>query len=125
LQKLFIIPFQETILINSVVGKKFCDRRVILKKTLLWGGISATIISLILWGIFGPNKVFTLFMYVILGAIILSVILSGALLSGDRIRANYHTEAAKDRNDRNRLISRMLIFVSPYAVIAFIIYLLK
>jgi hypothetical protein len=95
------------------------------KKTLLWGGISATIISLIIWRILDVNKLFTLLMYIVLGTLVLSAILSGALLSGDRIRANYHTEDAKDRNERNRLISRILLFVSPYAVITFIIYLIK
>ncbi|WP_307442615.1 DUF5316 domain-containing protein [Paenibacillus sp. V4I3] len=94
-------------------------------KTLLWGSISATIISLITWKILDVNKLFTLLMYIVLGTLVLSAILSGALLSGDRIRANYHTEDAKDRNERNRFISRMLIFVSPYAVLAFIVYLIK
>ncbi|NRF93067.1 hypothetical protein HQN89_19010 [Paenibacillus frigoriresistens] len=50
---------------------------------------------------------------------------SEALLSGDRIRANYHSENAQDRNERIRLISRILIFISPYAVITILIYLIK
>ncbi len=96
-----------------------------MKNTLLWGGISATIISLITWRIFDVNKLFTLLIYLLLGALILSAILSGALLRGDRLRANYHTENAKDRNERNRFISRLLVFVSPYALLAFVIYLIK
>lgn len=96
-----------------------------MKNTLLWGGISATIISLITWKILDLDKLFSLLMYIVLGVLILSAILSGALLSGDRIRANYHTENAKDRNERNRLITRLLVFVSPYVVIAFFIYLIK
>jgi hypothetical protein len=95
-----------------------------IKSTLLWGCISAATISFIAGTIFGANKLLNLLMYVTLGAVIVSVILSGALLSGDRLRANY-TANAEDRKRRDKFIWKLLLFVSPYAAIAGVIYLIK
>lgn len=74
------------------------------KSTLALGCISATTIGIITGAING---------------------LSGALLSGDRIRANYNTEDAEDRQRRNGLISKILLFAFPYALISGALYFIN
>ncbi|MNO24347.1 hypothetical protein D3C76_141640 [compost metagenome] len=92
------------------------------RAALLCGCISATTLGLITVTFVGVIKLMNLYGYVSLVAIGVSVILSGSLLSGDRLRANYHTEDAEDRRKRNNFIGKLLLFASPYALIAVLLY---
>lgn len=92
------------------------------RSALLWGCISATILGLITAAFIGVNKLMNLYMYISLIAVGVAIILSGSLLSGDRLRANYHTEDAEDRRNRNNFIRQLLLFTSPYALIAVLLY---
>nr|WP_253264284.1 DUF5316 domain-containing protein [Brevibacillus sp. MCWH] len=47
-----------------------------------------------------------------------SAVCSGALLSGDRIRANYATETAEDRKQRQKWAGRLFLFGLPFVVTA-------
>lgn len=88
------------------------------------GCILATIgffISLLVWGMDQS--------YIIPGAICiiligLSMIFSGTMVSGDRMRANYATESSEDRNSRNKMIMGMTLIGSPNLILAIIIYII-
>ncbi|WP_435925785.1 DUF5316 domain-containing protein [Paenibacillus sp. DYY-L-2] len=54
---------------------------------------------------------------------ILSGILSGAFISGDRTRANENIETDEDRTFRNKHSSILFLFGLPFLIIALIIYL--
>ncbi|MCI3919225.1 DUF5316 domain-containing protein [Paenibacillus sp. TRM 82003] len=95
------------------------------KFALLWGCISAITLGLIVGAALGLNKLLNLYGYVSLGAVGVCIILSGSMLSGDRLRANYHTEDTEDRRKRNSFIGKLLLFSSPYALIAVTLYALK
>lgn len=92
------------------------------RAALLCGCITATTLGLITVAFVGVNNLMNLYGYVSLGAVGVSIVLSGSLLSGDRSRANYHTEDAEDRRKRNNFIGKLLLFVSPYALIAVVLY---
>ena len=90
----------------------------------LWGCISAITLGVIIGAVVGFNKLMNFYGYASLGAIGVCIILSGSMLSGDRLRANYYTEHAEDRQKRNSFISKLLLFVSPYVLIAVTLYTL-
>ncbi|MBY0121653.1 DUF5316 domain-containing protein [Bacillus sp. S/N-304-OC-R1] len=78
------------------------------------------LISLVLWGI---EKAY--YLSGIIGVIFLgiSVILSGSMVSGDRMRANFATESAEDRRTRNNITLRAALIGIPNLVIALVVYL--
>lgn len=55
------------------------------------------------------------------GLWLVSAILSGALVSGDRIRANYATETAEDRANRHLWMIRFFLAGIPSAIVAIIL----
>jgi|GEM_PF-2631825 len=92
------------------------------RTVLVWGCMSASIFGVILFAIAGVHKLVQYYGFVALGALVVSIILSGAMLSGDRLRAYYNTEDPADRTRRNDLIGKLLLFASPYAAIAGVLY---
>jgi hypothetical protein len=55
---------------------------------------------------------------------VLAGILSGAFISGDRMRANNNIETPEDNKSRNNLTSVFFIFGIPFLVTALIIFLI-
>lgn len=96
-----------------------------MKATFLWGLVSGLLISLATMGIWGINKAFSIMLYINMGIIVLLLILSGALISGDRIRANFNSEDNCDGNRRNKLINKLVVFILPYIGLAYLLYLVK
>ncbi|RCW39622.1 DUF5316 family protein [Paenibacillus prosopidis] len=96
-----------------------------MKATFLWGLVSGLLISLATMGIWGTNKAFSIMLYLTMGVIVLLLILSGALICGDRIRANFNSEDNSDRNRRNKLINKLVVFILPYIGLAYLLYLVK
>ncbi|MFG6147625.1 DUF5316 family protein [Halobacillus sp. B23F22_1] len=47
--------------------------------------------------------------------------LTGAFVSGDRHRANYHTEVKGDRNSKSKRINGLLVMSAPNAVLIIIL----
>ena len=60
-----------------------------------------------------------------IGAIswILAAILSGALVSGDRVRSNYYSEDKEDSIKRERILDILFIFGLPNIVLSIILFL--
>jgi hypothetical protein len=54
----------------------------------------------------------------------ISMILSGSLVSGDKIRANFATESDEDRNRNKKIMFRTAQIGMPNLVLALLIYLL-
>jgi hypothetical protein len=54
----------------------------------------------------------------------LAGILSGAFISGDRLRANYATESKDDARAKNKRMNQLFFFGLPYLFIALLIYFL-
>lgn len=55
----------------------------------------------------------------------LAALLSGALVSGDRMRANYYTESKEDSKARKKLTMQLFLFGMPQLSIVLILFLIK
>ena len=56
--------------------------------------------------------------------IVISFIFSGALVSGDRMRANLATESVEDRNQRNNVGFRSALIAIPSFAVTILFYFL-
>ena len=94
------------------------------RAALLWGSGSAVTIGAITGSLFGIDALIQLYGYISLAFVAVSIALSGVLLSGDRLRANFSAEYAEDRERRNRFIGKLLLFALPYALVVILLYFL-
>ncbi len=92
-------------------------------KPLMFGSVISTLMALILG--FAMNWETALKTTAGLGAIswILAGIFTGAFISGDRSRANFHTETKEDRKFKNKLTTVFFMFGIPFLVTALVIYM--
>ncbi|HBT71557.1 MAG TPA: hypothetical protein DEB37_04585 [Lysinibacillus sp.] len=74
----------------------------------IWGTEQAHLLSGILGGVF----------------IFVSIVMSGAIASGDRIRANLATETKEARNERNRMMTNASLLALPNIIVAIFAYYL-
>ncbi|MFM9534129.1 MULTISPECIES: DUF5316 family protein [Lysinibacillus] len=75
---------------------------------LIWGKEEAHLLSGLLGGIF----------------LVSAMLMSGAMASGDRMRANFATETNEDRNERNLLMNNALLLAIPNIIVAIFAYYL-
>jgi len=75
---------------------------------LIWGKEEAHLLSGLLGGIF----------------IVSAMLMSGAIASRDRMRANLATETKEDRNERNHLMNNALLLAIPNIIVAIFAYYL-
>lgn len=54
----------------------------------------------------------------------ISMVMSGSIVSGDRMRANFATESAEDRKERNRITLNSMLLGLPSVLIAVLLYYL-
>lgn len=78
----------------------------VLCSIFFWGTEKAHLLPGLLGGIF----------------IVVSILMSGALANGDRIRANFATETQENRNDRNRIMKNALLLALPNMIVAIFAY---
>ncbi|WP_018933803.1 DUF5316 family protein [Gracilibacillus lacisalsi] len=81
--------------------------------------VIGVLLSIIIWGV---DKAYVITGGIGIVFIGISMIFSGALLSGDRMRANYATESAKDRRTRNTVTFRAALIGITNLIIALLIY---
>jgi hypothetical protein len=55
----------------------------------------------------------------------ISMGMSGSMVSGDRMRANYATESAEDRKERNRTTLNLMLLGLPSVLTAVLLYYLN
>ncbi|SDN65220.1 DUF5316 domain-containing protein [Bacillus sp. OK048] len=79
------------------------------------------LISIIFWGIDKAYLVTGSIGFIFIG---ISMVMSGSIASGDRMRANFATESAEDRKERNRLTSNSLLIGLPSVLTAVLLYYL-
>jgi len=73
---------------------------------LIWGTEKAHLLSGMLGGLF----------------IISALLMSGAMASGDRMRANFASETKEDRNERNHIMNNTLLLALPNIIVAIFAY---
>jgi len=73
---------------------------------LIWGTEKAHLLSGMLGGLF----------------IISALLMSGAMASGDRMRANFASETKEDRNERNHIMNNALLLALPNIIVAIFAY---
>ncbi|MFB4166923.1 DUF5316 domain-containing protein [Virgibacillus sp. JSM 102003] len=77
-------------------------------------GVIFTIIALVIGVFTGDwNLFFKLIAASAVIPLVLSGLLTGAFVDGDRNRANYHTGTKKDRQDKNKWVTKLLIIGVP------------
>lgn len=79
------------------------------------------LISLIFWGIDQSYLVTGIIGFVFIG---ISMVMSGSMVSGDRMRANLATESAEGRKDRIRITTNSLLIGLPSVLTAVLLYYL-
>lgn len=96
---------------------------MLLKNFLLGIGLSiiGILLSIILWGM---DKA-----YLVTGGIgfifiVISMVMSGSMVSGDRMRANFATESVEDRKERNQTTLNSLLIGLPNVLTAILLYFL-
>lgn len=83
--------------------------------------IIGVLLSIILWG---TDNAYLITGGIGLLFIGLAMVFSGSLVSGDRMRANFATESAEDRRNRNSVTFRLALIGIPNLAIAVLIYFL-
>ncbi|WP_341321267.1 DUF5316 domain-containing protein [Solibacillus sp. FSL H8-0523] len=79
-----------------------------------------SVVALVIWDVHMVADVTGMIGLVFL---VLSMIMSGAFVSGDRVRLNAATETDKGREERNRLVTRSLLIALPNLVVMLGFYL--
>ena len=97
-------------------------KKKLLRSPLLWGVIASLMI--ILFALIVQDLAWVQKGTGILGGLplLLAIILSGSLISGDRMRANYNTESQKERADRASATWHLLKFALPNLLLCFLFY---
>ena len=83
--------------------------------------IIGILISMFLWGI---DKAYLVTGNIGLIFIGISMVMSGSMVSGDRMRANFATESAEDREGRNRTTLNSMLLGLPSILTAVLLYYL-
>lgn len=63
--------------------------------------------------------------FVSVGCIIISGLLNGSFVSGDRYRANYLSETKNDRDKKSKIINHLLLVLIPNIIVAVMILILN
>ncbi|MGE7948983.1 DUF5316 domain-containing protein [Lysinibacillus sp. NPDC093688] len=84
----------------------------------LWG----VLISIILWGM---EKSYLVSGTVGCIFIVISMVFSGSMASGDRMRANFATETTEHRNERNKITINSLYIALPNIIVTVLFYYLS
>lgn len=79
-----------------------------------------SVVALVIWDVHMVADVTGMIGLVFL---VLSMIMSGAFVSGDRVRLNAATETDKGREERNRLVTRSLLIALPNFLVMLGFYL--
>ncbi|MGE8004978.1 DUF5316 domain-containing protein [Lysinibacillus sp. NPDC093216] len=84
--------------------------------------LCGVLISMMLWGM---EKVYLVSGTVGCIFIVISMIFSGAMVSGDRMRANFATETTEHRDERNNITLHSLYIALPNIIVAVLFYYLS
>jgi hypothetical protein len=87
----------------------------------LISSILGVLLSMIIWGM---ENAYFISAGIGLFFIGISVVSSGSMVSGDRMRANFATESAEDRRARNSITFKSALIGLPNLVVAVMIYFL-
>jgi len=80
------------------------------------------LLSMILWGM---EKIYVIpgtIGFIFIG---ISIILSGSMVSGDRMRANLATETTENRDERNSVTKNSLLIALPNIIVMVFFYYLN
>ncbi|MGE7021595.1 DUF5316 domain-containing protein [Solibacillus cecembensis] len=94
-----------------------------MKYFLLGIGLSliGILISIFLWGIDKAYLVTGSIGFIFIG---ISMVMSGSIASGDRMRANFANESAEDRKERTRITLTSMLLGLPSVLTAVLLYYL-
>ncbi|WP_226036568.1 DUF5316 domain-containing protein [Aquibacillus saliphilus] len=77
-------------------------------------GVFITLVALVIGSLTGDWNLFLKIVGVAaLIPLLISGLLTGAFVDGDRNRANYHTENKEDRQQKNKWVIRFLLISTP------------
>ncbi|MEH7392383.1 DUF5316 domain-containing protein [Bacillus sp. JJ1503] len=78
------------------------------------------LISIVVWG---NEKAYLISGIIGMIFISISIVLSGSMVSGDRMRANFETESVEDRRNRYSITLRSALIGIPNLVISLLCYM--
>ncbi|MGE7693883.1 DUF5316 domain-containing protein [Lysinibacillus sp. NPDC094177] len=81
--------------------------------------LCSVLISMILWGM---EKIYLVSGTIGCIFIVISMIFSGSMASGDRMRANFATESIENRDERNKITINSLYIALPNLIVAVLFY---
>lgn len=79
-----------------------------------------SVVALVIWDVHMVADVTGMIGLVFL---VLSMIMSGAFVNGDRVRLNAATETDKGRAERNQIVTRSLLIALPNFLVMLVFYL--
>lgn len=99
-------------------------KKKLLRSPLLWGVLTSLLLTGVAYLL--PDYPLLLKATGWIGGIclLISMVLSGSLVSGDRARANYTHESKEDRQLRNKAVYVLLLFGVPHLLVFLLPYLL-
>lgn len=84
--------------------------------------LCGVLISMIIWGM---EKIYLVSGTIGCIFIVISMIFSGSMVSGDRMRANFATETTEHRDERNKITLNSLYIALPNIIVAVVFYYLR
>jgi membrane protein insertase Oxa1/YidC/SpoIIIJ len=93
-------------------------------KTLIYSSLLCLVVCAIAFFIGGIDLVMQVSFGIGVVLLLLSMVFSGSLVSGDRIRANYHTSTTEDNMTRHKWTLHLLMMAVPFFAAGLIIYMI-
>lgn len=81
--------------------------------------IIASVLSVFVWGIDTAYLITGSIGFIFIG---ISMVLSGSMVSGDRVRANFASESVEDRDKRNKITVNSILLGLPSVLLAILLY---
>ncbi|RED66158.1 DUF5316 domain-containing protein [Cohnella lupini] len=86
--------------------------------------LTSLLISLTSYFIGGESLTLKVNFYIGISLLVIAMIMSGSLVSGDRMRANFHTSTPEDRKQNNKWTGRLIIISIPFITVSVLLYFL-
>jgi ABC-type Fe3+-siderophore transport system permease subunit len=87
--------------------------------------ISCLVVSTIIFFAGGLDLTLKVVFGIGVALLLMGAVLSGFLVSGDRMRANYHISSEEDNKNRTRWTDKLFITAVPFILTSILIFTLK
>jgi hypothetical protein len=94
----------------------------LLKRVFLYSIVACAMVSGVSFVIGGRFLTLQVNAWTGIVLILIAAVMSGSLVSGDRMRANYHTSTPQDRKERNKWTGVFFAAGVPFLLVSILLY---